>query len=285
MQTSHKPGKGWLIASHAIAVILGAAGAVVVDKTTERTVVIKPMLDLGQGEPVPLGRLLGVTSEARISANENAAIATLRFIAASQQQFQACCAVDTDADGGGEYGFFGELAGSAVLRAHDPTTGFSAFATGEDALLDPPFLASAFGHLVEDGMGHGVIERQGYYFKLYLPGRAAGEVIPGVPENPTGGARERDLAAGWNSSDCEILWCAYAWPVTVDKTGNRTFFVNQEWDLLQYDNRDADYEGLASPPGFGAAYSDGIPDSMIENLGLAVMGFDANDGNVWTAVE
>ncbi|MDC0585225.1 prepilin-type N-terminal cleavage/methylation domain-containing protein, partial [Planctomycetota bacterium] len=38
---------------------------------------------------------------ARISANENAAIATLRSIAAAQQQLQASSAIDTDADGGG----------------------------------------------------------------------------------------------------------------------------------------------------------------------------------------
>jgi len=41
---------------------------------------------------------------ARISANENAAIATLRSIASAQAQLQASSAIDTDADGGGEYG-------------------------------------------------------------------------------------------------------------------------------------------------------------------------------------
>ena len=50
---------------------------------------------------------------ARISANENAAIATLRSIASAQAQLQSSCAIDTDADGGGEYGFFGEIG-----RAH-----------------------------------------------------------------------------------------------------------------------------------------------------------------------
>ncbi len=316
MQTSHKPGKGWLIASHATAVLLGAAGVLVVNKTTERPVIIQPMLDLGGGEPIPLGRLiggsaaargsthedaaiatmlgldqggpiplgrlLGGSAEARVSANENAAIATLRSITAAQCQLQASCAIDTDGDGGGEFGFFGELAGSVPLRAYDPSTESSVFAAGPDAVLYPPFLASAFGELTEDGLGHGVVERQGYYFKIYLPGTTVGETIPGLPESATGGTRERDLAAGWSSSDSELFWCAYAWPVTAAKTGNRAFFVNQEGDLVQYDNRDADYEGLISPPSFGAAYSDGIPDSMLEDLGLAAMGFDANDGNVWT---
>ena len=56
---------------------------------------------------------------ARISANENAAIATLRSIASAQAQLQSSCAIDTDADGGGEYGFFGEMAGTAGMRIYD----------------------------------------------------------------------------------------------------------------------------------------------------------------------
>ena len=80
---------------------------------------------------------------ARISANENAAIATLRSIASAQAQLQSSCAIDTDADGGGEYGFFGELAGTAGMRIYDA----AADAPGVDAaaLLDPAILPTAFG--------------------------------------------------------------------------------------------------------------------------------------------
>src|SRR5262245_9627170 len=60
---------------------------------------------------------------ARISANENAAIATLRSIASAQAQLESACAIDTDADGGGEFGYFGELSGVAPLRVYDPNTG------------------------------------------------------------------------------------------------------------------------------------------------------------------
>jgi type IV pilus assembly protein PilA len=56
---------------------------------------------------------------ARISANENAAIATLRSIAAGQQQFQASSAIATDADGGGEFAFFGELSGGTPMRRYE----------------------------------------------------------------------------------------------------------------------------------------------------------------------
>ena len=88
---------------------------------------------------------------ARIAANENAANATLRSIAAAQQQFQSSSAIDTDADGGGEFGFFGELAGGAEMRIFDDTTGLPALGAGVDDLLDPPFLATAFGNIVDDG--------------------------------------------------------------------------------------------------------------------------------------
>src|SRR5262245_9960672 len=121
---------------------------------------------------------------ARISANENAAIATLRSIASAQAQLQSSCAIDTDADGGGEYGFFGELAGTAGMRIYDA----AADDIGQDpaAFLDPPILPTAFGDVQHDSSGSEcVVERAGYLFKIYLPGTTGGGTIPGVPE--TGG--------------------------------------------------------------------------------------------------
>src|SRR5262245_51832280 len=58
----------------------------------------------------------------RVATNENAAISTLRAIAAAQAQLQSACAIDTDADGSGEFGYLGELAGVAPLRIWDPAT-------------------------------------------------------------------------------------------------------------------------------------------------------------------
>ena len=216
---------------------------------------------------------------ARISANENAAIATLRSIAAAQQQFQSSCAIDTDADGGGEFAYFGELAGSDAMRVYDDATGLPALGSAPDDLLDPPFLATAFGNLVSDGTD-GCIERQGYYFKIYLPDATSA----GLGEAPAGGANSSDMGASWGSANSEILWCCYAWPVDTEKTGNRVFFVNQEGDIIQFDNRDVSYEGLTSVPAFDAAYSNATASSMEEDLGLSVMGFTANDTNVWTSV-
>jgi len=226
---------------------------------------------------------------ARISANENAAVATLRSIAAAQQQLQAACAIDTNADGGGEYGFFGELAGEDPLRVFDDTVMGPALGTVGADELDPPFLATAFGDVQADAATEGVIERQGYYFKIFLPAPTAAGVTPAFGEASTGGALAANVTpAAWGSDNCEILWMAYAWPVDAKKTGNRVFFINQEGDLIQYDNRDEQYEGVAAVanvPTFGACLSnENAVVSFDEPLGLRVMGKVANDGNVWTAV-
>ena len=53
---------------------------------------------------------------ARLSANETAAIATLRNIISAQAQFQQSGKADTDNDGTGEYGGFVELSGQAAGR-------------------------------------------------------------------------------------------------------------------------------------------------------------------------
>lgn len=225
---------------------------------------------------------------ARISANENAAIATLRSIASAQAQIESACAIDTDADGGGEFAYFGELAGVAPLRIYDPAT--DAPAIGVDQLA-PPILATAFGDILADAGGEGVIERSGYCFKIFLPADVAGGVIAGIAEDGsvpgTGGADAANLPG---SDNCEILWSCYAWPVDAGQTGNRCFYINQEGDLLQMLNLDEFYEGLAvaTMPVFDAALSNGSPADMGSRLGITAMitadGEAANDGETWTVV-
>src|SRR5438105_14430881 len=53
---------------------------------------------------------------ARLSANETAAVATLRNIISAQAQFQQGAKADTDNDGTGEYGGLIELSGAAAGR-------------------------------------------------------------------------------------------------------------------------------------------------------------------------
>jgi prepilin-type N-terminal cleavage/methylation domain-containing protein len=239
---------------------------------------------------------------ARISANENAAIATLRSIASAQAQLQSSCAIDTDADGGGEFGYFGELAGTAQLRIWDPATQGPGLDVG---VLDPPILPTPFGNVEFDSSGSEcVVERAGYYFKIYLPDVTDPNtnLIPGLPETGAVGVGGQDSGATFPDPDnCEVIWCCYAWPVSPESTGNRAFFINQEGDLLQTLNNEGNtnvaipYDGLTSVPTYDAAFSDMVGDpnaNALTGMGAALgitaqvmaMGAAANDGNVWTIV-
>jgi len=225
---------------------------------------------------------------ARISANESAAIATLRSIAAAQQQFQASAAIDTNADGGGEYGYFGELSGIDPMRVYNGGVGPAAAAAAGGAadILDPPFLATAFGDVRTDST-NGAVTRQGYMFKIFLPGpNPLGAAVSGFGEDPTGGGSAQIANIG--SDNCEVFWCAYAWPETAGKTGTRAFFINQEGDVIQHDNRTVVYNGVLAglQPLFSDAYASAPTAlSMDTPLGLAVMGNTPNiAARNWTAV-
>jgi len=227
---------------------------------------------------------------ARISANENAAIATLRSIASAQAQLQSSCAIDTDADGGGEYGFFGEMAGTAGMRIYDAAT--DAPAVDAAAILDPAILPTAFGDIIADDTGEGIVTRAGYYFKMYLPGPTNAGDIAGFPEMATLGVGGSDDPPSADPNNCEVIWCCYAWPVEPESTGNRAFFVNQEGDLLQTLNNTGAtqtvvlYSGLDGPPYDAAFDSTGASTltGMGANLGIIAQGLDSVDGNVWTIV-
>src|SRR5687768_18471453 len=67
---------------------------------------------------------------ARLSANEPAAVATLRNIISAQAQFQQAAKADEDNDGTGEYGGFVEVSGVAAARMA--------------AILVPPVLSGSF---------------------------------------------------------------------------------------------------------------------------------------------
>src|SRR5262245_6018251 len=226
---------------------------------------------------------------ARISANENAAIATLRSIASAQAQLQSSCAIDTDADGGGEYGFFGEMAGTAGMRIYDAAA--DAPAQDPTAILDPAILPTAFGDVIDDPAGD-VCARAGYYFKVYLPDATAAGDIAGIAElggvgvggSPNGGPFP-------DSNNCEVIWCCYAWPIEPESTGNRAFFINQEGDLLQtLNNTNASqttklYSGLTSTPDYDAAMDSTGSSALVgmgANLGITAQCSDAGDVNVMT---
>jgi prepilin-type N-terminal cleavage/methylation domain-containing protein len=237
----------------------------------------------------------------RLAANENAAISTLRAIAAAQAQLQSSCAIDTDADGSGEFGFLGEMAGMAPLRIWDPATREPGLDVGR---LDPPILPTPFGDLIHDDSGaECIVQRAGYYFKVYLPGETDADEIPGVPETGAEASGGQDPGSPFPDADnCEIYWCAYAWPVSAEATGNRVFFINQEGDVLQTLNNEGNtnvaqfYDGTGSVPAYDAAFSNMVGDpsaspltGMGADLGISVQilakGAETNDGNIWTVIQ
>ena len=134
---------------------------------------------------------------ARLSANESAAIATLRSISSAQAQLQSSGAIDTDADGGGEYGYFGELAGAQPLRvsaAGVPAAGV----VGTDE-LNPAVLSAAFGNVNAD---RPVVDPLGLRLPD-LPARppTVGAATAGIAEDAGGGKLRRSVPGSGQRRD------------------------------------------------------------------------------------
>ena len=209
---------------------------------------------------------------ARLSANEAAAISTLRSVTSAQAQLQSSAAIDTDADGAGEYGYFGELSGVDPLRRATGVPAVPGAGTvGTDELV-PAILSSAFGNVAAS-----VVQRQGYNFQMWLPNATAGGLVPGIAEAATGGSS----ATFPNPNNGELLYCVYAWPADYNKTGNRCFFTNQEGDLLQCLNRSlAPYDGAVKTPGFSEDFT--VAGDMGSALRIGTAG--GADNTIWVPV-
>ncbi|MBK8096464.1 MAG: prepilin-type N-terminal cleavage/methylation domain-containing protein [Planctomycetes bacterium] len=156
---------------------------------------------------------------ARLNANESAAIATLKNISSAQSQCQASGVIDTNTNGAGEYGFFGELSGAVNVR-------------GGTTRISPPVLSNAFGNVAGS-----VVNRSGYIFQMFLPQADSSA----EPEDATGGYTGSAVDAG----KAETLWCCYAWPQAQGNSGKRTFFINQGGDVLA--TQDPTNNGAAAP--------------------------------------
>ncbi len=212
---------------------------------------------------------------ARLSANEAAAISTLRSISSAQAQVQSSGSIDSDADGSGEYAYFGELSGVMPLR--DNVAGVAAIGAN---LLTPSIMSTAFGNMSQDPAATGgIVVRSGYCFEMFLPD--GNSPTAGIPElTATGGADPANLPG---SDNCEILWCAYAWPMQANQTGNRCFFINQEGDLLQTQNRQATpFEGVAGGPTFDEVFA--VAGDMASTLNTGAVSVTGS-GNIWVPVQ
>lgn len=226
-----------------------------------------------------------------IASNELAAVAALRSIAFAQAHLASSGAIDTDDDDGGEYGYFGELKGTALLRVYDPVSDAPDIGS---APLTPPLLPPDFGDIFFDFRGENVLLRNGYVFKMFLPDAQILHDVAGLGEDGAPGIGGSSGALFPDPDNGETLWGCYAWPLEDQVTGHRAFFVNQQGSILQTRNdggpsptsRPA-YDGLANVPDFDAAYSD-APESPDGLTGMGAPLGDwprnANDGNDWTRV-
>lgn len=213
---------------------------------------------------IAVPRMLG----ARLSANETSAVTVLRAVVAAQMQAQTANSIDTDGDGLAEFAYLAELAGKVPARV--TSGGVPAAGTvGVDELVPSPLIAS-LGSITSS-----VATRGGYVFQLWLPDAAGAGVI----ESPTGGSSGAPFP---DPNLGETNWCAYAWPITAGRTGNKCLFVNQEGVILQTMNRGATtYGGVGGGPLFDAAYT--VANDMTSTMTTAAT--PAIDGNPWTPVQ
>ena len=189
--------------------------------------------------------------------NRSAVIATLKNISSAQSQCQASGVIDTNNNGQGEYGYFGELAGRTAIR-------------GNTQSITQPVLSAAFGNI--DGA---CVRRSGYVFQMFLPSKAGAAVA----EDGTGGDITNDN--GVDSGQAEVLWCCYAWPATAGKTGKGAFFINQSGDVLGSRNNVTKYSGTSRPPKPMAAF---LPTET--NMGGTIaVNTIGTDGESWSVVK
>lgn len=230
-------GLGFVVTSQGVTMPLGKA-AVRIEGTSARLVVARTLLQ-----------------QVVWKRNESAAIATLKNISSAQAQCQACAIIDANGNGSGEYGTFAELTGRDVVR-------------GGKVAMNPPVLSTAF-RKVEDG----VVTRNGYCFRIFLPGQQG---VP-VAELAKGGPDAAAIDAG----QAETLWCVYAWPSEAGVSGQRAFFIDQNGDVLACPNAESRYSGAAKSPKADAARTAGSTGAMNATMAANAVGVD---GHTWVVI-
>ncbi len=207
---------------------------------------------------------------ARLAANESNAIATLRQLVSSQAQFQQGGAMDADADGTGEYGFFGDLSGFYQLDSHGGPANVNT--------LNPPVLAASFRNIAATGE----VGKGGYFFQIFLP------TFAGASVSELGVAAAGSALVVADANACELAWCAYAWPADFQNTGNRAFFVNQAGEIM-FTNQAVGaaagtaYDGIVTRPAAEDAFIQGTAAGDITaNTSPGVI---AAGGEVWVTLQ
>lgn len=216
---------------------------------------VYPALTMGSVAGLAMASAVAIPNllAARLSANENAARATLRYVVSAQAVFQSSALVDLDQDGVGEYGYLAELAGTVPVR-------------GGGEKLDPPMLTAGMGTMTD-----GCVLKSGYVFRIDLPGRE-GEPLP---EAPRGGARQAipaDAAEGG--------YAVYAWPQKHGVSGLRAFVIDESGALFECENTKHKYSGLENAPRGDAAF---LTEGSNRGGGAGAMRL-GRDGALWRRV-
>ena len=192
-------------------------------------------------------------------SNDGSAYFTLLNICAIEREFRASRCIDADGDGIGEFGTLAELSGGAELL-------------GKSHVLNPPLLSGAFRTIALDGFAR----RSGYRIRVYLPDAAGNGVHESglLPSSSKLPSRDRatDLV---DPKLASRRWCAYAWPEEHERSGRRTFVIDQDGTALC--TIDPRYSGDHGPLP-GAAFVAGGSSSIVGRL---ARGAAAQDGNLW----
>ncbi len=144
----------------------------------------------------------------KIASNEGAASAALRSIVHAQAKLVSSGAIDTDDDGVGEYGYFGELAGTALLRIYNPVPDAPDLG---DRHLTPPLLPIDFANIYFEYANYDcVLLRNGYaskIFKMILPDVEQFHIIEGIGEDGPIGIGGTTGVLFPDPDTGEKLWC------------------------------------------------------------------------------
>jgi prepilin-type N-terminal cleavage/methylation domain-containing protein len=205
---------------------------------------------------------------AKLSANETAAIATLRSLVSSQAQIGVAGKIDCDNDGRGEYGTFMEMTASiGVRRGYNPgppaTSDMSVFGPA----INPPVLSSVMARIDANGFA----TKAGYAFMIFLPDNND----PSLFAHELGPTTTPNLSARIECDLAETYWCAYCQPVAIGNSGNRRFFTSMRGDIVQSSNDVAKSGGTTTIiQGNSAFLGVGI-------TSMPATGTKGGDGDVW----
>ena len=218
---------------------------------------------------------------AKLSANETAAIATLRNLNSAQAMVQGAGRIDTDNDSIGEFGTFIELSGRTGAR--------KGFTSGNPSYSDfsrqgepirPAIISPSLGMVDTQGF----VGKSGYAFMILLPDSSdpskwVHETNTGTLDVPVAGLFNSGQNGGGTgrifTDMAENLWCCYATPTSRGTSGNRCFFTYQSGDVLQSANDFAKHTGTQTAiDGRSAFLADWITSKV-------AMGTAGKDKDVW----